>query len=193
MANTGRPTTARRNPNTVRNNRGAYIEGNTARRLQEVPAKRAYSQQKPPARKRVKASETSGSTRSSLSSASSHQLSREAQRNREKAMNMSRGFVIFLALVSVAILFGCVHYLQLKSEVTAKMKTVAALETQLTELKEDNDAYESQVTSNVDLNTIKKIAIGRLGMRYPSDDQKMTYETSQSSYVRQYQDIPESE
>lgn len=193
MANTGRPTTARRNPNTVRNNKGVYIEGNTARRLQEVPAKRSYSRQKPPVRKRVQAAETSGSTRSSRPSASSRQLSRETQRNREKAMNMSRGFVIFLALVSVAILFGCVHYLQLKSEVTAKMKTVAALETQLTELKEDNDAYESQVTSNVDLNAIKAIAIGRLGMRYPSDDQKMTYETSQSSYVRQYQDIPDSE
>ncbi|MGN8632990.1 hypothetical protein ACTNEW_15785 [Blautia sp. HCP3S3_G3] len=193
MANTGRPTTARRNPNTVRNNKGVYIEGNTARRLQEVPAKRSYSRQKPPVRKRVQAAETSGSTRSSRPSASSHQLSREAQRNREKAMNMSRGFVIFLALVSVAILFGCVHYLQLKSELTAKMKAVAAMESQLTELKEDNDAYESQVTSNVDLNAIKAIAIGRLGMRYPSDDQKMTYETSQSSYVRQYQDIPDSE
>lgn len=193
MANTGRPTTARRNPNTVRNNKGVYIEGNTARRLQEVPAKRSYSRQKPPVRKRVQAAETSGSTRSSRPSASSRQLSRETQRNREKAMNMSRGFVIFLALVSVAILFGCVHYLQLKSELTAKMKAVAAMESQLTELKEDNDAYESQVTSNVDLNAIKAIAIGRLGMRYPSDDQKMTYETSQSSYVRQYQDIPDSE
>ena len=193
MANTGRPTTARRNPNTVRNNKGVYIEGNTARRLQEVPAKRSYSRQKPPVRKRVQAAETSGSTRSSRPSASSRQLSRETQRNREKAMNMSRGFVIFLALVSVAILFGCVHYLQLKSELTAKMKAVATMESQLTELKEDNDAYESQVTSNVDLNAIKAIAIGRLGMRYPSDDQKMTYETSQSSYVRQYQDIPDSE
>ena len=193
MANTGRPTTARRNPNTVRNNKGVYIEGNTARRLQEVPAKRSYSRQKPPMRKRVQAAETSGSTRSSRPSASSRQLSRETQRNREKAMSMSRGFVIFLAIVSVAVLFVCVHYLQLKSELTAKMKAVAAMESQLTELKEDNDAYESQVTSNVDLNAIKAIAIGRLGMRYPSDDQKMTYETSQSSYVRQYQDIPDSE
>lgn len=193
MANTGRPTTARRNPNTVRNNKGVYIEGNTARRLQEVPAKRSYSRQKPPVRKRVQAAETSGSTRSSRPSASSRQLSRETQRNREKAMSMSRGFVIFLAIVSVAVLFVCVHYLQLKSELTAKMKAVAAMESQLTELKEDNDAYESQVTSNVDLNAIKAIAIGRLGMRYPSDDQKMTYETSQSSYVRQYQDIPDSE
>ena len=193
MANTGRPTTARRNPNTVRNNKGVYIEGNTARRLQEVPAKRSYSRQKPPMRKRVQAAETSGSTRSSRPSASSRQLSRETQRNREKAMSMSRGFVIFLAIVSVAVLFVCVHYLQLKSELTAKMKAVATMESQLTELKEDNDAYESQVTSNVDLNAIKAIAIGRLGMRYPSDDQKMTYETSQSSYVRQYQDIPDSE
>ena len=72
------------------------------------------------------------------------------------------------------------------------MKAVAVLESELTELKEDNDAYESQVTSNVDLNEIKKIAIGRLGMKYPSDDQKMTYQSSTSSYVRQYQDIPES-
>ncbi len=72
------------------------------------------------------------------------------------------------------------------------MKTVASLESELTQLKEDNDAYYSQVTSNVDLNRIKKIAIGRLGMKYPSEDQKMTYETSGSSYVRQYQDVPES-
>ncbi|MCI6005552.1 MAG: hypothetical protein SOY73_03055 [Blautia sp.] len=193
MANAGRSTTARRNPNIVRNNRGAYVEGNTARRLQEVPARRSYTQHQESARKRVRSSEVPGSSRPSRSDSTSRQLSREAQRNREKAMSMSRGFVIFLAIVSVAVLFVCVYYLQLKSELTARMKTVAALETQLTELKEDNDAYESQVTSNVDLNAIKKIAIGRLGMRYPSDDQKMTYETSQSSYVRQYQDIPDSE
>ena len=69
---------------------------------------------------------------------------------------------------------------------------MAALESELSQLKEDNDAYYSQVTSNVDLTSIKKIAIGRLGMKYPSDDQTVTYETSRSSYVRQYQDVPDS-
>ena len=49
-----------------------------------------------------------------------------------------------------------------------------------------------QVTSNVDLNKIKQIALGRLGMKYPSDDQTVTYSTSGNSYVRQYQDIPDS-
>ena len=77
---------------------------------------------------------------------------------------MGRGFVLFLAVVSVAVLFCCVNYLQLKSDLTGKMKTVAALETELSQVKEDNNAYESQVTSDVDLNTIKKLAFGRLGM-----------------------------
>lgn len=72
------------------------------------------------------------------------------------------------------------------------MSEVATLEAELTQLKEDNDAYYSQVTSDVDLTEIKKIAIGRLGMKYPSKEQTMTYKTARSSYVRQYQDVPES-
>lgn len=88
--------------------------------------------------------------------------------------------------------FCCVNYLQLKSELTGKIKTVASLETELSQIKEDNNAYESQVTSDVDLNTIKKLAIGRLGMNYPKDDQKKTYTMPSNSYVRQYQEVPES-
>ena len=104
---------------------------------------------------------------------------------------MGRGYVVFLTVVSVAVLFFCVHYLQLRSDVTGRIKTVAALESELSELREENDAYESQVNSDVDLNRIKKIAIGRLGMNYPRDDQKKTYSMSNNSYVRQYQDIPD--
>ena len=105
---------------------------------------------------------------------------------------MNWGFVVFLAVVCTAILFCSVNYLRYKSEITAKMRSVANLEEELAQLKEDNDAYYSQVTSNVDLNQIKKTAIGRLGMRYPSDDQTVSYSTSGNSYVRQYQDVPDS-
>ena len=105
---------------------------------------------------------------------------------------MNWGFVAFLAVVCVAILFCSVKYLRYKSAITAKMSTVASLEEELADLKEDNDAYYSQVTSNVDLNKIKQTALGRLGMKYPSDDQTVTYSTSGNSYVRQYQDIPDS-
>ena len=78
---------------------------------------------------------------------------------------------------------------QVKSEITASMKNVANLESELAQLKEDNDAYYSQVTSDVDISAIKKKAIGELGMKYPSEDQIQTYVTEGNSYVRQYQDV----
>lgn len=165
----------------ARNARGMYVDGNTVRRLQEVPdrkmpASRGQSVQHSSAMRTVTAGKQG--------------ISRETRRNREKAMSMGRGFVAFLAVVSVAVLFCCVNYLQLKSELTGRIKTVASLESEWAQLKEENDAYESQVTSEVDLNQIKKIAIGRLGMHYPADSQKKTYSVPSSSYVRQYQDIP---
>ncbi|MDO4276169.1 MAG: hypothetical protein Q4D16_21075 [Eubacteriales bacterium] len=187
MAKTNRTTTARRNSNTARTNKGVYVEGNTARRLQEIPARRNYPEQVPAQRNRRPAARPVQEVRQQKPA-----LSKQAVKNRQKAMTMSRGFVVFLAAVSVAILFFCINYLQLKSEITGRMKTAATLEAELTQLKEDNDAYYSQVTSNVDLRTIKKIAIGRLGMKYPSDEQVMTYRTEGNSYVRQYQDVPDS-
>lgn len=184
MAKTDRAETARRTAVAVRNHRGMYIDGNTARRLQEVPQKKARPVQQK--RKRVRTS------RNKYVEQGQHKLSKETQRNREKAMSMNIGFVAFLAIVSAAVLFFCINYLQLKAEITGSMSKVATLEAELTQLKEDNDAYYSQVTSDVDLTEIKQIAIGRLGMKYPSKDQTMTYKTARSSYVRQYQDVPDS-
>ena len=182
MERTNRAVTSRKNRTNARNARGMYVDGNAVRRLQEVPA-RPYQAPGVQTARRVR------ENMPERPAAQPRQLSREAQRNREKAKSMGRGFVVFLAVVSVAVLFCCVNYLQLKSELTGKIKTVASLETELSQIKEDNNAYESQVTSDVDLNTIKKLAIGRLGMYYPKDDQKKTYTMPSNSYVRQYQDV----
>ena len=185
MERTNRAVTSRKNRTNARNARGMYVDGNAVRRLQEVPA-RPYQAPGAQTARRVR------ENMPERPAAQPRQLSREAQRNREKAKSMGRGFVVFLAVVSVAVLFCCVNYLQLKSELTGKIKTVASLETELSQIKEDNNAYESQVTSDVDLNTIKKLAIGRLGMNYPKDAQKKTYSMPSNSYVRQYQEVPES-
>ena len=178
MARTTRSETARRSRTSARTNRGMYVDGNTVRRLAEVPERKRQPGRQNPGRQ-----QTDRNRRVQASPAQvpgqKHQLSKEAQKNRQKATAMNWGFVAFLAVVCVAILFCSVKYLRYKSEITAN-------------LKEDNDAYYSQVTSNVDLNKIKQIALGRLGMKYPSDDQTVTYSTSGNSYVRQYQDIPDS-
>ncbi|MGI6069894.1 MAG: hypothetical protein ACOYBE_05655 [Blautia sp.] len=149
-----------------------YVDGNTVRRAQALPepARRKQKPARPAPRK----------------------VSKSAQRNRKRAMVMSRGFVVFLTLVCAAILFTGVQFLQLKAEVTAKTKAVANLESELSELKADNDAYYSQVIASADLEAIKKRAITKLGMKYPTEDQTVSYETQRSSYVRQYQDVPDT-
>ncbi|HJB14977.1 MAG TPA: hypothetical protein IAA05_02925 [Candidatus Blautia excrementipullorum] len=187
MDRTNRAVASRKSRTNARNARGTYVEGNAVRKIQEMPARqRTPVPGRQPGRQRAAAKPASQSARRV------RQVSRETIRNRQKAKSMGRGFVVFLTAVCVAILFFAVNYLQLKSDITGKIKDVAALETEYSELKEDNDAYYSQVTSNVDLNKIKRIAIGRLGMNYPTDEQKKTYTMSSNSYVRQYQDIPES-
>lgn len=185
MERTNRAVTNRKSKVNARNARGMYVDGNTVRRLQEVPARRSAASRKP--------SQGNNRIETRTVSAGKPKVNPQRQRTRERAaMSMGRGFVAFLAVMSVAVLFCCVNYLQLKAELTGKIKNVASLETEWSQLEEENDAYESQVTSETDLNQIKKIAIGRLGMTYPSDTQKRTYSVPSSSYVRQYQDVPES-
>ncbi|MDD5803162.1 septum formation initiator family protein [Blautia sp. HCP3S3_H10_1] len=182
MAETGRhthTTSGRRSQNT-------YVDGNTVRKIQEVPQKREYRQPEHSARKKNAKPEF---TPRQQVTRQSKPLSRETRRNRAKASNMNRNFAIFLAALGIVIVFCSINYLRLKTECTSKRNQLASLETQLAELKEDNDAYESQVTSNIDLERIRKIAIGRLGMKYPSNQQTETYTTEGGSYVRQYQDV----
>lgn len=185
MANTNQAETARRRRNSAGNAGGIYVEGSAVRRLAEEPVRNYPDRQRQEAVRRARAARQKTARPESY-----REVSRATQKNRERAMGMGKGYVVFIVAVSAAILFFCIHYLQLKAEITAGMKEVAVLESELTQLKEDNDAYYSQVTSNVDLDTIRKIAIGRLGMSYPTKEQVMTYTTEGNSYVRQYQDIP---
>ena len=180
MAETGRHTTSGRRSQNM------YVDGNTVRKVQEVPQKREYRQPEHSARRKKAQPEI---TPEQQAARQNKVLSREARRNRAKASNMNRNFAIFLGVLGVVIVFCSINYLRLKTECTSKRSQLATLESQLAELKEDNDAYESQVTSNVDLERIRKIAIGRLGMKYPSNQQTETYTTEGGSYVRQYQDV----
>ena len=173
MAETGRHTntvSGKRRPQNV------YVDGNTVRKVQEVPERREYRQPEHSVRKNKAKPELTTPEQ-------------QVRRNRAKANNMNRNFAIFLAALGILIVFCSINYLKLKTECTSKRSQLATLESQLAELKEDNDAYESQVTSSVDLERIRKIAIGRLGMKYPSNQQTETYATEGGSYVRQYQDV----
>lgn len=177
-----------------------YVEGNAVRKVREVPQRRTIDREEIERRRREAEKKARAARRAEAERRAARRaeleaqpLSQRAQRNRQKAAGMNRGFVLFIAVICMAILGFSVYYLQLKSEITAGIRRVASLEAEYNQLKEDNDAYYSQVTSNIDMSMIKKIAIGRLGMKNPSEGQTETYTTARSSYLRQYQDLSDLE
>ena len=110
--------------------------------------------------------------------------------NRDKVQHISAPYLVILAVATFMVLGICVSYLQVQSDITANKNRIERLESNLQTLKSDNNALEARISANVDLTHIYDVATGELGMVYPSDDQILYYDKTESGYVRQYEDIP---
>lgn len=149
-----------------RNNRHSqvYADGNTLRKVQAEPR-----------RVREQATATSASTIS----------------NRERALQMNMGYVVFLTAAAIITVFMCVNYLKLQSANTKLSKEVTALETTLDAAILENDSDYDRVMTSIDIEHVKDVAMNKLGMVYARKGQIVTYSQKDSDYVRQYEDIPE--
>lgn len=104
---------------------------------------------------------------------------------------MSKGYVAFLTICVAISAFSAFTYVRLQADVTAKMRKIATLESQIADLKADNDARYNSVTTSVDLNYIKDVAINELGMSYATEDQIVYFSVENNNFMDQYSDIPE--
>ena len=109
----------------------------------------------------------------------------EVRKNREKALHMSAGYVLFLATALLAAAFILVNYIQLQAELTGLNKMVAAKESELNSLKVENDEAYNRVINSIDLEEIRRIAIQDLGMIYAKEGQIVIYENDGQDYMRQ--------
>lgn len=108
----------------------------------------------------------------------------EVRKNRDKARHMSAGYVLFLAAALCAAAFILVNYIQLRSDLTTLTKTVADKESSLNSLRLSNDEDYNRIMSSIDLEEIKRIAIGELGMTYAKEGQIVEYENEEGDYMR---------
>lgn len=159
-----------------------YIEGNTVRKMEAAPQRRSEQVHRELERKQEKDRVREERQRKARIA---------ARRNQEKALQMSPGYVIFLTIAMVAMVSVCAVYLKLQSDISNRMKTVATLETQVTDLKTQNDGNLKRINTSIDLESIKNTAINELGMVYPSKDQIVYFNIETSDYMNQYEDIPE--
>jgi len=140
-----------------------YVYGNTARALRPVEAD--VSPQK--------------------------KLSNTVRKNRERASHMNPAYVVFLTLAMLVTGYVCIQYIQLQSNITNSVKQISVLESQLNDLKAENDDTESRIKDSVSLEEIKQRAMDELGMQYAKEDQIVKYDSDDTDYVRQYIDVDE--
>ena len=139
------------------------IEGNTARKVQtlEYPSR----ERQPERRER-----------------------RHAEKSNVQYVNVL--YMIFLAAASCMVLWSCVNYLQFQAETTSRVKQIASLETELEDLRKENNDNYTRIMTSVDLDHIRDVAINELGMVYAEPNQVILYDGGTDDYVRQNGSIP---
>ena len=115
------------------------------------------------------------------------------RKNRERAKHMSAGYVLFLGAALAACGMILVYYIGLQSDITNTVKNISRLESQLNDLKVENEENYSRISSSVDLEEIRRIAIQELGMQYAQEGQIISFASESSDYVKQMAEIPKAE
>lgn len=141
-----------------RRNQNIYVYGNTVRRLE---TERQWETETP------------------------RQVQPSVRKNREKAHHMSAGYVIFLVAALCAAAFILVNYIQLQAELKNLTRSVAANESRLNDLRAENDEEYYRIMGSIDLEEIKRIAIGELGMTYAQEGQIVLYTNEGNDFMRQ--------
>ena len=150
-----------------------YVNGSTVRQIEAQPVRRERID-----RTKIKEEQQKKRRRNA------------AKRNRARALHMSTGYVAFLTLCVGVVAFAAVALVQIQSQVTQRMEHIAALESQITDLKADNDARYKEIVTSVDLDYIKDVAINQLGMQYATQEQIIYYSVENNNFMDQYSDIP---
>lgn len=115
---------------------------------------------------------------------------RAVRRNQEKALHMDLPYVLMLTLAAVCALSICVSYLHIQSTIASRIHNIEKLEQNLEKIKSENDALQTAIHTDIDLDYVYKVATEELGMVYANRSQVLLYDKTESEYVRQYEDIP---
>ena len=161
---TGRRTSGKRN--SMRGYKAFYIDGNTVRKTDELDVRVAI---KEPYKGK---------------------LSHTARKNRDKAKHMNFGYVAFLAIAMAAMMASFYGYISLQASNKVMVAQIASMESELNTMKLDNDEEYSRIMSSVDMQHVKEVAIGQLGMCYAQEGQIMDVEGSGDDYVSQHTAMP---
>ncbi len=111
------------------------------------------------------------------------------RKNRENVSRMSRRTVLILGMLITLVTLSLILYIRLFAEISNTDKEVAALQTELAELRSSNDETYNEINNNIDLEAIRKTAINEFGMKYADENQVVEYSGAQGDSVHQVADV----
>lgn len=152
-----------------------YIEGNAVRRIDGAPD---YRREREEHIRRERELEQK-------------RRQRAARRNQEKALRTSKSYVAFLTMAVLVFATFTGLYIRIQSDVTARMKAISSLESQIADVKADNDEAYKRINTAMNLDSIRNIAMTELGMSYAKESQIIYYSVDDDDYMNQYSEIPE--
>ena len=114
---------------------------------------------------------------------------RVSRRELKRLRYRNAAYVLFLTVAFAVTSVMLIGYIRLESSITQSVKQVAALQSQLNNLKTENDEMKNRIDSSINLEEIRRIAITELGMTYAGQGQIVEIPDDGSDYVRQYADI----
>ncbi len=117
------------------------------------------------------------------------EIRRHAEENRRRAESLNGSSVFFMVVIFAFFALICCAFLALQNQVTVRSAEITSLQTQVSNLKEDNDMLQKRLETAGDLSTIEEIASEKLGMCYVSEAQIEYYTVEESDYMLQYDDI----
>ncbi|MCI8769532.1 MAG: hypothetical protein HFH73_00040 [Lachnospiraceae bacterium] len=150
-----------------KNRMHSYVEGNTVRKADALPKRRERVQERPEPR-------------------------RYPERQPAVIPGISgKNFVFLTTMVSLIAATGFT-YLTAQSDVRGMKKKIVAMQSEIAEQKEENDAAYQEIVDSVAISEIYKKATEKLRMVQAENNQIYTYKNKKSDMVKQYADIPGS-
>ena len=151
--------------------RQAYVDGNTVR-------KPAYQPEQAPKKEREQ----------------ERQPRRQVDRRPLVGFRRTMDFFsmsLFGISLAVVLIFA-IRYLKVRAEVTELNKNIVNLTKEYETVKGENDSLLFDIADDINLNEVYQIAVGKLGMVYPNNNQVIEFVSAGDGYVRQYDDIPDA-
>ena len=98
--------------------------------------------------------------------------------------------VMVFAVAIAALLSSAFGYLEVQSKINQADKQIRIAQAKLDDVEALNASLSSALDTEIDRNYIYTVAVAKLGMVYPDNNQVVYYEPAEEGYVRQLAAIP---